>query len=136
MKKSPANGTNLSPEELQAALLDVQDALERAQIKFILLGDVAYSIYSYEELKGDKVVVGVLRNQWMPECVTILRAWRPQVEEDKHGVHYKVGNVPIQIRVIRKNFFFLKDPDLRAYYDCSLFLPNPFARYWHSRSFV
>jgi hypothetical protein len=136
MKTKPVNGTNLSPEELQAALLDVQDALERAQIKFIVLREAAYSLFFYEDLKGKDITVGVPYKQWMPECVSVLKAWRPQLEEDLHGYMYKVGNVPVHIRVIEKRFRFLEDPDSRNYYDCSLYIPNPFQSYWRSRSFV
>ena len=135
-KKSSTNSMSFSPSELQAALLDVQDALERAQIKFIVLREAAYSLFFYEDLKGESITVGVPYRQWMPECVSILKAWRPQVQDDDHGMHYMVGNVPVNIRVIHKNFKFLNDPDSRTYYDCFLYIPNPFNNYWRSRSFV
>jgi hypothetical protein len=130
------NGTTFSPDELQTALLDVQDALERAQIQFIVLREAAYSLFFYEDLQGKDITVGVPYRQWMPECVTILKAWRPEIKEDKHGFHYFVNKVPVNIRIIHKNFGFLKDPDQRTYYDCALLIPNPFNNYWRSRSFV
>jgi hypothetical protein len=134
--KNSSTTPSFSPDELQAALLDVQDALERAQIKFIVLREAAYSLYFYEDLKGKDITVGVPFRQWMPECVTILKAWRPQLEPDLHGFMYQVGRVPVHIRVIEKNFRFLNDPDSRTYLDCSLYIPNPFGNYWKSRSFV
>lgn len=137
LSKTGTNGTTLpSPEKLQAAILNVQDALERAQIPFIVLRDIARSMFFDEELKGDSVTVCAYDRYFTDSCLSLLRMVRPQLTETKHGFKYTLDGVPIEIRVIRKHFRFLDNPDQRIFFTETFQIPNPFDNYWKSKTFV
>jgi hypothetical protein len=136
LSKIGTNGKALDPAQLQAALFDVQDALERSCIPFLVLREVARSLFFDESLSGDNIVVCAYDKYFTDSCLSILKMVRPQLTETKHGFEYTVGEVPVEIRIIRKHFKFLDNPDIRIFYTQEFMIPNPFNSYWKTKTFV
>jgi hypothetical protein len=121
---------SLPANELLQALYFIWDAAERGQLQMFLIGDTAKQVIANEDLKGDKITVGVRRNEWNSGQGRIAQTFMEHelgtkaVELDSQ-VSYKFRGVPIIIKLYEEN------PCLTSfdvvYYGYETFnLPNPY----------
>ena len=128
----------LTHVQLHDALMYIQDALERAQVPFMLLGDLAQQIYEQDipVFHADKVEVGVELKHWTKSCQGIFNMIIREADLDGTKVMLSYKGVPIEIVIIGDTYPFFKYPDVRFYTLTELRLPNPFEAYWFNRDRV
>jgi hypothetical protein len=134
---SGGNGHKFSVDELNKALLDIEDKLQRCLLPFVVLDTTAEDIYHERLLGGDKVVVGVEKKHLTKEAIGTLKTLlRDLVPDPIRSFSYKVDKVPVYIKVINRKYSFLKHKDFKFYYGSEYKVPNPFAQYWKVRGLV
>ena len=136
--KSPkTNGKTFGKWELQEALFNIYDTLQRGMVKFVLLGDIANCLYNKdEELKGNKIVIGVKRHDMTEYAKSTFRSFAPHLDEFEGGYRTEYKGIPVEIQVIDKNWKFLERPDVRFLYNEEFYIPNPFKNYWKVKQLV
>lgn len=135
------NGTQTSHrfthEQLHNALMDVEDALDRSLMPFILLEGIAKHIF--EEKKNfelNEITLGIKEKHFTESGRSLFRMVRPQAEFSYENIYYEVGGVPVVIWIIHKNYKFFQNPDTRIYCLSQFSIPNPFMSYWKSRFLI
>jgi hypothetical protein len=133
---------------LYDALAFTQECLERAQIPFIVLGELALQLYLYQtderfnefedkSLVARKVMVGTFQRYLTEKSyVSGLESSLDKFEKTPKGYFFTHNNVPCEIRIIKKKFKCLEDPDTRFFGWGTVNIPNPFSEYWHTRTFI
>jgi hypothetical protein len=128
--------------QLYDALAYVQECMERAQIPFIVLRELALNLFLYQEdmLKANEVVIGTYQRNMVDTCVSTLESILQNdhcnyIKTDR-GYEFIYKDVPCEIRIIKKHFSVLDDPDKRMFGWSWVYIPNPFQQYWKGRSFV
>jgi len=117
--------------KLDKALDYVYDILGRAQVDFMLFGDTAYSIYKNTIPKYQKINLGVMRHDMTEFGRRILMLTTPGiVEEDGKMKFDSPDGVPIEIRLVQKDYPFFKNPDSVLFRGDMYNIPNPFDAYW------
>lgn len=135
--KSP-NGINGTPssEQLNRALMNFHDLMTRTFVRPLVLGETAKSL-KYGEVTGDKIEAGIRAQDLKVEYVlTTLTEWinredNPVITDEM--MSYTVDGVPVEIKIIKKNWAFLKQPDIMVYRSDEYFRPNPFDKYYTAR---
>ncbi len=124
-------------EQVHDALMDVQDALERSLMPFILLEGAAKQLYENSSyLTLNEISVGVLEKEFTESGRSLLRMVRPKAEFTYENVTYDFKGVPVIIWIIHKNYKFFQNPDSRMYCLSEFRLPNPFMAYWRARFLI
>lgn len=124
-------------EQLHNALMDVEDALDRALVPFILLEGAAKQIYEGAgSLELNEISVGVLERHMTQSGRSLFRMVRPKAEFTYENITYNSNGVPIIIWIIHKNYKFFQNPDSRIYCLSEFKLPNPFMAYWRARFLI
>ncbi len=138
-------GPKFTHEELREALFNVQDILERSQIQFVLLDEIAQQMFEIEDpiLEACEVSVGVLSQDFTESGSSTLRSMIPEAgwgdkssSGDLDTLTYRVGSVPVVIWIIHNNLDVFRYPDVRFYYNTEYRIPNPFKEYWKKRDFI
>lgn len=134
---SPSKTTvNFSHNELWNALRDGVDLMDGLHLPGFLLGQAARCAWDNAQLSGEEVVFGIKGGEYTNVTKGLLRALRPSIVIDEDEARYTVMNVPVRIKVIKRNYEFLKNLDRKWYlYDEYLFA-NPFEKYWKARFIV
>ena len=132
------SGKKFSHEELNKALLDIEDLMARAFVDFFPLHETAECIKRQKPLTGDAVYVGAtikhMRTRFAAETISAFIG--KGVEDVQHDFEYNVGEVPVRVKVITRNYGFYKYPDRTIYEYGDYLLPNPFETYWKARFLV
>lgn len=132
-------------EQIRDALFHVQDALDRAQIQFVLLDEVAKQMVDQEDplLEASEVSIGIRSQDFSESGSSTLRSIIPNAgwESILHGeelanLSYSHGSVPVVLWIIHNDLDVFKHPDLKFYYQTEFRLPNPFATYWRQRDLI
>lgn len=119
-----------SHDDIYAAMMKAEDILQRAQIPFVVLGDVAKQMYNNENLHVHKVVFGVLQQHAVEECTSLLPTIAPDLENLKDGWNVRTPNVTVYIKILPKKYPAIMNPDVIFYMYDAWRIPNPFAQYW------
>jgi hypothetical protein len=151
-KKSGQSGTIknvFQPTQLESALFNATDILQRCMLPFILLKDTAYDVHVGPEVMGisDGVYVGVQKAEMTPEAWSTLRTFAKNstlkflsmmddYKETERGFEWKCNGVPIYVQIIKKNYTFFKRPDLKLFRLEEYRIPNPFDNYWKARFII
>ena len=139
-KKKEASGTNgwqFSHEELLKALYNVEDWMDQLLTPYFLLGKTAEAVKYDKLLEGDGIDVGIRNKSFTQYVYDILKTNFNLLPEDVNkGFEYKVGEVPVRVKVYTRNYHFFKYPDIKIYQYGRFQLPNPFENYWKSRFLV
>lgn len=139
------DGPKFTHEEIRDALFNVQDALERSQIQFVLLDELAKQLNDIEDpiLEASEVSIGVRQQDFTESGSSTLRSIIPQAgwellrhDETVSNLNYNVGSVPVVVWIIHNNFDVLNYPDTKFFYNTEFKLPNPFTRYWAKRDLL
>ena len=127
--------TSLTHTDLHDTLLYIQDVLERSQIPFIVVGDLARQMLREDTptLVGDKVEVVVLRKYITESTGSFLKTFLRLVGDIEDKIETDYNNTPIVIHVIDKDYPFFRNPDTRFYYITEFRFPNPFEDYWKEK---
>ena len=117
--------------DLDKALDYVYDVLARSQIEFMLFGDTAYSILNNVPPKYQKISLGVKQQDLTEFGRRILNLTTPGAVDDGHKIKFdSPEGVPIEIRIITKDYPFFKNPDTVLFRQDPYHIPNPFDAYW------
>jgi len=132
------NGKASNPLRADEALAFVQDLMQRSQIPFIVLREAAMQLYlDQQPIVAEDITVCVLPQHAVDSCISTLESLLPPFVKDKCGYTFAYENeIACHIRLLKKKFQFLNDPEQRTFGWGWVFIPNPFNRYWKGRSFV
>lgn len=132
------NGYSGNVEE---ALYFIEDIMDRLQIPMFLHKDVARDVYEDKgRIDADEVHVMVRERSFTPFNLGMLRDWAKKsgFEVQEHEVGYFIDHkeAPIYIHVVKKNWKYLKNPDIKFFRTTEYFVPNPFNEYWKMRGMI
>lgn len=108
----------------------MDEALERCQIPYVVLGNIAYDIKHNLPLSTNKIVLGVLQRYNVRELTSMLPIVLPDIEITTDGWRVARDGMLAQIKIMYKNYPTLLDPDTVFYQHWRFWLPNPFNEYW------
>lgn len=143
------NGMNgqvsFSLDQLNEALYHAVDITDRCLLPFMLLGETARSIKQDWTLSGDGIYLGTRKGNVTFEVGSTLRTLASGVDinlgikdfkEDAEGFSWVYRGVPISIKIIHRNYEFMKQPDFVWYMAEQYNVPNPFDKYYKARYLV
>jgi len=126
----------MDKKEINVALLDkaldyVYDILDRCLIEYMLFGDTAYSIINNTPPKVQKITLGVKKQDLTEFSLRILELTVPNAVNDGNKIKFdSPDGVPIEIRIITKDYPFFNHPDTILFRMDAYHIPNPFENYW------
>lgn len=145
LKASNVVGTGKEPYNLldvEMAIRNVYDDSERAQMKFIMLGEVAQAIKekrSVDIIKLKAVEYGFPEKANTPEVKSLFKTWGYNATD--YGYEYAFTpptkwdvKVPCKITVYKEHYTFFDNPDRGFYGVDDFWIPNPFKDYWGWRN--
>ena len=131
------SGQIFNHEELYKALRGVEDLMDILLTPYFLLGKTAEDVKNNRQLEGEGIDVGIRNTALTQYVYDILKTNYGFSKEDvDNGFTFKVGEVPVRIKVYKRNYYFFKYPDTAVYEFGSYQIPNPFDAYWKSRFIV
>lgn len=126
----PTRSVVPSTSELNTALNDVVDLMERALLPFIVLGQTAMDMVNKKELSGKAVEIGVMKKYITKEAKSTLMTFMGhRLIKQKYGYSYKADDVLVRIRIVKRDYAFFKHPDSVFYMSGEYKIPNPFNKY-------
>ena len=130
------NGQIFNHEELYKALLNVEDLMDSLLTPWFLHNKTAEDVKNNKLLEGNGIDV-MIRDKSITQYVRdILKGYSFDPATLKNGFEYKVGNVPVRIKIYTKDYEFFKYPDHVVYQFGTYQLANPFDIYWKSRFLI
>lgn len=120
------------------ALYFLEDILGRCQIPFVLLGNTAREIYYNldADLTNPKIEAGVLKKDLTESGFKMLKMFLPQAEITKKSIKFFQKDTEIEIKIIKGNWGFFKNPDTVFYRLTEFRVPNPFKIYWKMKGLI
>jgi len=107
------------------------DMLGRAQVEFMLFGDTAYSIINNLPPKYQKITLGVMKHDMTEFGRRILTLTTPGIVDTGSKMKFtSPEGVPVEIRIVHKDYRFFDNPDSVLFRADSYKIPNPFDTYW------
>ncbi len=145
LKPKSANGASApwTAEDVAMAVLDIYDMCERVQFNFILLGELAKAVWEKTDrgFNADKLELAMFARQLTPEIKSLFKTWN--FEQTDYGYKYYFTpptkwdiKIPVEIHVIKRDYKFLKNPDVGFFSVDEFRIPNPFENYWKARFLV
>jgi hypothetical protein len=131
--------------ELREAVWHVMEIMERCSLSFLLLGDTAKAIYKDDTVYGDEITLGVRKAEFVATSFSTLKTLAANndfhvgidnFKETDFGYEWAFRGIPIRLHIIQKNYEFLKNPTPTWFWGETLFVPNPFDKYYTSRGLV
>jgi hypothetical protein len=119
----------LPHELLLKALFFFWDGFERSTLNFFLVKDTARQVRADKQLEGDRLTLGIRRNEWVGGQDRIFKAF---MEHEKiphaimeHGFRFKYMGVPVYLYIYDNNPC-LDALDIVFYNNDTFNIPNPF----------
>src|SRR4030042_3034842 len=106
--------SNIGKEELEKALFNVDDLMDRLNIPYVLLGKVAYAAKHDRFLEGDKITVGVRATEILEERKNMILTVVPTAKISEKKIEYEFEGVPIEIKIISRKYDFIRFPDSKV----------------------
>jgi hypothetical protein len=136
-EKKPTHGDI----EVRDALRWVTDVLECSQIPFFVLGDLVLPMIEDKPAEVEKVEIGVLKNSWNDTTKSLLKTFFLRtpfegIDLDTQILKLDFNGVPIEVKVIQRNYEFFKNLDTSYYWTDEYKIPNPWAKYLKSRYLI
>ena len=133
--------TELPVHEHQAvheALMYAEDILQRSQIPFFLLDEVAKKIWETDlpQLNIREIDIGIMERHFTESGRKILQMLEPDIEKHNKTYSFKFNKVPVVIWIINSEYDVLQNPDFRWYTTSEFRIPNPFKVYWNKRDII
>ena len=115
-------------EQLLNGLYKIWDAFERANVEFFLVGQTYYDAKGNRDLVGDKVTVGVRKNEWISGGRRLIDAFIVPQHETEDLVTYEFEGVPVELRVYKDSDCIL-NCDTINYRHETFKTPNPYPEF-------
>lgn len=126
-----------SIDELNKALFDFEDLMERCQTPFFLIGDSGKDVLDGFLLRGNKVEVAFKASQLTDMVISTINTYKGvTLTRDTGKWTYFVDEVPVEVTIITKKYKFFENPDSIFYWGENYWLPNPYAKYYKSRYII
>ena len=116
-------------DQLERALMDVEDLMARIQTPFFVLGELAKQMVKNEKLAVDKIEIGIRKNELTPDRLSTLRTLEPNIEVTDKGFSYIWDSVPIHIKFLDPDDELYKRADHVWYNSWEYQIPNPWKEY-------
>ena len=123
------NGT-IDQDKLFNFLWSIDEALERCQIPYVVLGQTAFDLKHNLPLTTTRVMLGVLERYNVRELTSMIPIVMPTAERTTDGWIVHENGYSISIKFLTKKYPTLLDPDLCVYKHWRFMIPNPFEEYW------
>ncbi len=131
------NETHFTHQQINDALLFLEDVMERAQTPFFLLEGIAKEIHdNIPYFSLNQIDAGVLEKNVQETGRSMLKIVIPNIYINTNTISFKHNGVPIVVWIIHKRWKFFQNPDTIFYGITSFKIPNPFDRYWKSRFLI
>lgn len=127
-------------QQVFEALQATDEILERCQLNYFLLENLAEQIYlNVPFFKNiEEITLGIQRKDWTEVSKSLIRSVHLKdlmIEED--AIEFKNPNgVPTVIWIINKRYEFFQRPDLVWHSYTQFRVPNPFEKYWKVRFLI
>lgn len=134
MPENEAVSTSYPHQKLLEALYLIWDAAERGQLQMFLVGDTAKQAIAQGDLSGDKITVGVRRNEWDSGQGRIAQTFLEHelghklVDIDNEVLIQDRAGTPISIKLYNENPY-LESFDIIYYGYETFLLPNPYSEF-------
>lgn len=124
----PSIDPSIDPDKLLVALYWIWDAFERTNMPFFLVKQTAKDVMAHKNLTGNKVTVGVRRNEWISGARRILDAFIQPIDENENVALYEHQGVPIEVYVYEDHDCII-NTDMIRYRHEEFKLPNPYSTF-------
>ena len=116
---------NISETDYKNVLNKLEDVFESTTAKFMVVGSLLTAVETGTYLSDlDKFEFIVSKRSLNKYALTVLKENLGESWQD-----FEENGVPIKVKVINKNYKFMKYPDVRYYQGCTLYIPNPLSDY-------
>ena len=127
--------------EVRDALRWIAELLECSQIQFLVLGDLIKPMVDDVAAEVEKIEIGVNKNSWSETTKSLMRTFFLRtpfegIDLDVPILKLDFNGVPIEIKVIQRNYEFFKNPDTAYYWTDEYKIPNPWDKYLKSRYLI
>ncbi len=137
--------TSINPDKLNEVLFFIEDLLDRSQIKFLVLKDLAKQVKASQHglvpnLDLSCLELGILKRYMTSSGTPMLKGlfnmYHIEPQWNENLIRFEYQGVPVFIRIIHRNYSFFQNPD-KAFYRVTQFdVPNPFSDYWGARNLI
>ena len=140
-----------SKEQLDKAIRAIYDLFEGRPWPYMLLGDTAKGAKE-GKLYGDKIEIGILKKHLTPDLFSHIkthieyevdrgRSKYAEINDNLIKYTYKENRhnlvvVPIEFKIIYRNYQFFKHPDHVIYNYDEFSIPNPLEKYLKARYII
>jgi hypothetical protein len=120
-----------SQDQLESALIDLDDLMARAALPYFVIGETARQMVSNEKLSGDGLHIGIRRNELVPTALSTINTHQPELHLTGHedGFEYSWQDTPIYVHYIEAEDEFFKRADMVWHNAWEYQIPNPFSEY-------
>lgn len=133
-----------SPVELEEALYNATDILDRCMLPYVLLRETARDVNAGPEVlhEADGVYIGIEERYMTPEVWSNIGTFSRNVDlhygmtdyvRTNNGFGWKHNGVPIIVQIIERDYKMIHNPDIKLFRLESYRIPNPFDKYWKAR---
>ncbi len=131
-----------SLDDITLAMHELDDLQIKAQVHFILLGEIAKACKEVRQVSVDCIEVAIPRTAITYEVQHLFEdSWKFMVTD--YGYKYFFSpptkwdiKIPVIIYVYHEKFKLFDSPDRGLYGTDGFYIPNPFASYWKVRQLV
>lgn len=118
-------------DQLESALIDVDDMLARAAVPYFIIGETAKQMVNREKLSGDGIYIGIRRNQLTPEVLSTINTHQPELKltGKEEGFSYLWQDTPVFVHYIEQENEYFVRPDHVWHNAWEYSIPNPFKEY-------
>ena len=137
--KAPLPKQTFSSEQLDKALFAVDFLMSQmlCENEYLLLGDTGRCANEGKPLEGDKIEVGLEKRYFNPFAKSSFGYYVKNWLEEKPDVRtFELEGVPVELKLINRNYHFFRNPNAKNYQYDDYQLPNPFATYWKARFLI
>lgn len=122
----------------EPALYFIEDVMERAMIPFFLLGETAKHVIENLDCEVNvPIYIGVKKNDLTRYSLSTLKMFLPaDTEYTDKSISFTWKDTPVKIKIVHRNYRFLKNLDFVYYRITQYRIPNPFPEYWRVRNVV
>jgi hypothetical protein len=126
--------------EVREALRWIADILDWSQIPYIVLGDLVPQMINQEPISVAKIEIGIQKNAWNDVTKSLVNTFLLATPFKGMSLEEPVGfewsGVPIELKIIKRNYEFFKNPDFVYYWVDEYKIPNPWTKYYKSRYLI
>ena len=130
-QKATESGSHYSKEELDHALLESFDLMQRVLLDaaYVLVGEGARCLKENRGLDCDKLEFIIEAREVNPMVISTLKSFAtPDVRDN--GFNWKVGNVPLYFKFVKGDYPYFRFADYRMYGPEQYKIPNQWSEYW------